>query len=76
MFSDDQEPKQNSFVDRPWTQDEISMLHDMVRDYDRARWFRRQLKWWAIWVLGVPAAIVMFIEPIDRLIKLFKGWIK
>lgn len=44
------------------------MLHDMIRDYDRARWLRGQMKWWAIWILGVPTAAVSIWKAIDELI--------
>ena len=47
-------------IDLPseWSQEDLKNLHDMVRDYGRAKWLRGQLKWWAIWILGVPSAVV------------------
>jgi hypothetical protein len=59
----------------PWTQHELELLHQMVRDYDRAKWFKGQLKWWGIWILGLPSAALMVWEPLARLWKLLKsGW--
>lgn len=43
----------------------------MARDYDRAKWLRGQLKWWGIWVLGVPAAVVIFVKSISDLLNLW-----
>jgi hypothetical protein len=57
----------------PWTQREIDLLHEMVRDYDRAKWFKGQVKWWIVWILGVPAAVLTVWEPVVRLWKLFQG---
>lgn len=55
-----------------WTQRDLELLHDMVRDYDRARWLRGQAKWWAVWLFGVPAAVVSIWEPLERLWRLFR----
>lgn len=57
----------------PWTQHEVDLLHEMVRDYDRAKWLRGQAKWWIVWLLGLPGAALMVWEPLVRLWKLFKG---
>ncbi len=57
----------------PWTQKELSMLHDMVRDYDRARWLRGQMKWWAIWLLGLPTAILTVWTALDGLLRKIGG---
>ena len=61
------------WIPEPWTQRELELLHQMVRDYDRAQWFKGQLKWWVIWVLGLPGAALMVWEPIARLWKFLKG---
>ena len=66
-----------------WSQKDLDELHELIRnsgalkemveDYRNARWFRRQAKWWAMWVLGVPAASLAFWEPIGKFIKLLRG---
>lgn len=58
---------------REWTQHDLDLLHDMVRDYDRARWLRGQLKWWALWVLGLPTGAVSVWKAIEELLHLIKG---
>lgn len=68
---------------RPWTQKDTDILHEMVRDYnvlkeivrdyENARWFRRQAKWWAMWGLGIPAAMLSFWEPIVKLWHIIRG---
>lgn len=45
----------------------------MVRDYDRAKWFKGQVRWWGLWVLGLPAFALTIWEPLARLWKLLKG---
>lgn len=57
----------------PWTQHEINLLHEMVRDYDRARWLRKHLFRLLVWVLGLPAAALTVWEPLVRLWRLFKS---
>lgn len=57
-----------------WTQRELELLHDMVRDYDRARWLRGQLKWWAVWILGVPTALVSVWKAVEQLVLTLKGF--
>lgn len=59
---------QEKFDTKPWTNDELVLLHAMVRDYDRARWLRGQMKWWAIWVLGLPTAVVTVWQAIDTIL--------
>lgn len=60
-------------VSTPWTQREVDLLHEMVQDYDRAKWLRGQLKWWAIWLLGLPTAIVAIWEPLAKIGRFIKG---
>lgn len=57
----------------PWTQRELNLLHEMVQDYDRAQWFKGQLRWWGLWVLGLPAFVLTVWEPLVRLWKLVRG---
>lgn len=57
-----------------WTQRELSLLHDMVRDYDRARWLRGQLKWWGLWIVGLPTALVSVYKAIEQIILTMKGF--
>lgn len=61
------------FHNKKWTAEELDLLHDMVRDYGHARWFRGQLRWWGVWILGVPAAVIAFWEPLVKLWNLIKG---
>ena len=56
-----------------WTQQDVNLLHKMVRDYDRAQWLKKRLWWWIAWLLGLPALALTVSEPIVRLWKLFKG---
>lgn len=49
----------------PWTNEELVLLHEMVRDYDRAKWLRGQMKWWGIWILGAPTIIVSLWQAVD-----------
>lgn len=55
----------------PLDDEEIRLCREMARDYDRAKWLRGQLKWWGIWVLGVPAAVVIFVKSISDLLNLW-----
>lgn len=68
---DDDDERQN--INEAWSQHELNLLHDMVRDYDRARWLRGQMKWWAVWLLGVPTAGVTLWQAINELYRLSKG---
>lgn len=58
---------------KSWSQHELDLLHEMVREYENAKWFRGKAKWWALWFLGVPAAVLAFWEPIEKLWRLIKG---
>ena len=57
----------------PWTQRELKLLHDMVQDYDRAKYFRKQILWWLGLIIGLPALVLTVSEPIVRLWRLLKG---
>lgn len=57
-----------------WTQRELTLLHDMVRDYDRARWLRGQLKWWGLWIVGLPTALVSVYKAIEQIVLTVKGF--
>jgi hypothetical protein len=67
------QPPPDKGENEPWTQRELNLLHEMVRDYDRARWLKGQAKWWAVWLLGLPATVLMVWEPVARLWKLLRG---
>jgi hypothetical protein len=58
---------------KKWTQQELDLLHQMVKDYEHAVWFRGQLKWWGIWLVGLPAVMLSVWEPIVKLVKLIRG---
>lgn len=75
MTRENQPPDHPSAPHGPqaWTQREIEMLHDMVRDYDRARWLRGQAKWWAVWLLGLPTAVLTIWKAMEELLKLIRG---
>lgn len=66
-------PENAQDIDQRWTPAEVNLLHDMVRDYDRAKWLRGQLRWWALWLLGLPTFVLTVWEPIVRLWKLLRG---
>lgn len=64
----------------PWTQHELDLLHEMVREYDRDKWlklrfgrFKDQLWWWLGWGFGLPALALTIWEPLVRLWKLFRA---
>lgn len=57
----------------PWTQRDIDALHEMVQEFHNMKWFRRKLKWYGFGVLGIPAAILAFWEPVEKLLKLYKA---
>lgn len=59
--------------DKEFTEHELEALHEMLRDYDRAKWLRGQMRIWIMWCLGIPAAVLGFITALDTIIKLFKG---
>ena len=63
----------DEFRNQPWSQRELDLLHEMVRDYENARWFRKRAKWWALWFFGAPAFIVSFWEPLEKLWRLVRG---
>ena len=56
----------------PWTQQDVDLLHEMVRDYGHSRWLRKKVTWWFMWVLGLPSAVLMVWEPVVRLLKLLR----
>lgn len=66
-------PSDDKGENEPWTQHELNLLHEMVRDYDRAKWFKGQVRWWAVWILGLPALALTVWEPVVRLWKLLRG---
>jgi len=49
---------------------EIELLREMIRSYDRAVWLRSQLRWWLLWLLGVPAAFVSLWQAFDVINKM------
>ena len=55
---------------------DAEVLHEMVEDFKRAKWFRGKLKWWGIWVLGLPAAFLAFYKPAEELFRVVKDWFK
>ena len=57
----------------PWTQHELDLLHEMVREYDRMQWLKKRAWLWGVWLLGLPAGVLMVWEPLARLWKLFRG---
>lgn len=66
-------PENEPWTKEPWTQHEINLLHKMVQDYDRAQWLKRQIWKWGVWVLGLPASVLIVWEPLARLWKLLRG---
>lgn len=63
----------DDFARTPWTQYEVEALHEMVREYLWMRRARKKARWAILWILGAPAALLAFWEPLDRLWKLI-GW--
>lgn len=56
-----------AFTDRKWTQHDLDLLHQMVKEYEFSRVLRRRAKWWLLWWLGLPATILAFWEPLEKL---------
>lgn len=56
----------------PLDDDEMRMLHDMIRDYDRAKWLRGQARVWLMWAAGLPALILGLWTALIELMKLWK----
>lgn len=56
-----------------WTQEHVNALHEMVEEYLWMRKARKKAKWAILCILGAPAALLAFWEPLDRLLKLI-GW--
>lgn len=57
----------------PWTQHELDLLHEMVRDYAAMKLLKRKVWLWGVWIVGLPAAALTVWEPLARLWKLFRG---
>ena len=53
----------------PLSDSEISALREIVQDFDRAKWLRGQVKWWVIWLLGLPTALVTLWTAMETLLK-------
>lgn len=78
-----QQYESSSHGRRPWTDKDMEALHELLRnsetleeivqDYKNAQWFRRQAKWWALWVLGLPATIVTFWDPLEKIWRAIRG---
>lgn len=49
----------------PWTQEELILLHEMVRGYDRSKWLKSQAKWWFISFLAAPPFFVSLWQAFD-----------
>lgn len=56
-----------------WTQRELNTLRRMVREYEMAKAMRKRIGWWILWVGGLPAALLYFWEPLEKLIKIIRG---
>jgi hypothetical protein len=56
-----------------WTQHELELLHEMVRDYSTMKLLKRKIWLWGVWLVGLPAAVLTVWEPLARLLKLLKG---
>lgn len=63
----------------PWTQDEADALHEMAQEFlwkkrlrYKQRGLRAKLAQWIVLVLGIPAALIYFFEPLERLLKLIR----
>lgn len=42
----------------------------MSEEYERMQWLKKKALQIFVWGLGVPAAIIYFVDPIERLVKL------
>lgn len=69
----DNENDEIEFNNRPWTQREVDLLHAMVREYEFSRILRKRAKWWLLWWLGLPATILAFWDPLERLWRAITG---
>lgn len=60
----------------PLTDAENQAMRRMIRDFERAKWMRRQGKIWLTWIIGAPVAILAawqasnsILEFVQRLLK-------
>lgn len=59
----------------PLGPNEIQALRLMVRDYQRAKWLRRQMKYWFVWIIGAPVAIASTWQASHTIYDFFtKAW--
>lgn len=67
------EDEEDRLRDGPLEDHEIQSLRLLVRDYQRAKWFRRQLKYWLVWVIGAPVAIVSTWQASSTILDFFRS---
>lgn len=57
----------------PWTQEEVDALHELAQNYLWQERFRKKSVKWIVLILGIPAALVYFFEPLERLIRIIRA---
>jgi hypothetical protein len=48
-------------------------VREMLRDFDRAKYMRKQVRWFAIWILGLPTALATLIASLSQIIAWIRG---
>lgn len=62
----------DSIPDSPFTKPERRDVRRVLRWYERREFLRSGLKWWGIWVIGLPTAMV----GVWQIVQLLIGHIK
>jgi hypothetical protein len=64
--------------DKPpqFNEDEAKALRELIRDHDRAKWLRGQLRIWILWCLGIPAAVLGFLASVEAIVNALRKVIR
>lgn len=57
----------------PLASHERQAVRGVLAHRERSQWLKGQLKYWGLWVLGVPAAALTFLKAIQDLFGSFLG---
>lgn len=54
---------------RPFTEEEIISIRQLLESSERLKWLRTAISGWAAWISVVVAAITLFGEAIKKILK-------